>query len=221
MVCMKTLMICGGAPPSKELFERIRFEFAPDCLIAVDYGAAFLFECGVTPDLLVGDFDSIDENILEYYQTKCEIIGLREEKDETDSEVALRIAAERGTTQLVLLGATGGRIDHTVANMYLLIDADRINIFAKMIDQNQEIFIISDHYEFLNMQKHTVSLLPASDIASAIRTEGFYYPLYHEDLKMGDVRGMSNMIISQNASVSVEKGCLFCIINYLSIENEA
>lgn len=215
MVCMRTLMICGGTPPSKELFERIQFEFAPDCLIAVDCGAAFLFECGVTPDLLVGDFDSIDESILAYYRTRCEIVALREEKDETDSEIALRIAAERGTVELILLGATGGRLDHTVANMYLLINADRTNIFAKMIDETQEIFIISDHYEFHDMQDHIVSLLPASDIVGAIKTTGFYYPLCHEDLKIGDVRGMSNLIVSQNASVSVENGFLFCFVNHL------
>lgn len=212
-VFMKTLMICGGTPPSKKLFEQIIQEFTPDCLIAVDHGAAFLFECGQVPDILVGDFDSLNLDILKYYESKCEIVGLNSEKDETDTEIGLRIAHSKNADKIIMLGATGGRLDHTVGNLYLLKKAALLGIDAVMIDEIQKIFIIDHQHHFDCQVNCLVSLLAASDCVQGITTEGFYYPLQNENLSIGDVRGISNVIISEHASVTVESGLLFCIIN--------
>ncbi len=211
------LIVSGGDPPSKSLFELIKRDFAPDNIIAVDSGANALYEYNTVPDFIIGDFDSIDQVVLKHYKTRSKVIRYPIEKDETDTELAIRKAVKLKAGEVVVLGATGSRLDHTLGNIFLLKRAKEFSIKCTLIDDRQEISLMNDKKEFFSMQGKTVSLISLSEKVMDIRTEGFYYPLNGEVLTFGETRGISNIINAEYASVQIGAGELLVIVN-LSVD---
>ena len=210
---MKILIVSGGNPPSKNLFERIMYDFSPDKIIAVDSGANALYEYDSVPDFIIGDFDSIDQSILAYYKNCSNVIRSPIEKDETDTELAICKANELDATEVVLLGATGSRLDHTLGNIFLLKKAKECGMLCTLIDDTQEISLVQNKKEFFSMQGKTISLISLTEKTTDIRTEGCYYPLNGESLTLGETRGISNIIKEEYASVTIGRGELLVIVN--------
>ena len=118
---MKYLIVCGGNIEQEFACEVIK-KSGIDVIIAADCGMDFLYQNGITPDIIVGDFDSTKTKALEYFVEKgqSEIHTLNPVKDDTDTEFAIRTAMERGAGNIVMIGATGSRIDHVLGNISLL-----------------------------------------------------------------------------------------------------
>lgn len=209
---MKVLIVTGGEAPSADFLKQSINTFKPDSIIAVDSGADILFENKITPDILLGDFDSIREDILKFYNGKCEIISLNKEKDETDTEFALMKARELRANEIVIIGATGERLDHTLANIYLLKKAEDMGIYAVLADEKQQIFLTRAEKKFYHMKGDTVSLFPFCENITGITTHGLFYPLNNENLFLGDVRGISNVIMEDDAGVEIKSGLLLIIL---------
>lgn len=181
-------------------------------IIAADGGARHLLALGLLPDLAIGDFDSLEPQALEQMEAAgVEIVRRSPHKDETDLELALLAAIERGATQVAVLAALGGRPDQHLANLQLLAHPALIQADVRLWHRGWEVFVIRDHAHITGTPGDTVSLLPMSDEVHGIVTDGLYYSLQHETLRLGPARGVSNVLVSDTAQVSVKSGLLLCM----------
>ncbi len=181
-----------------------------DLLIAADGGAHAVQAAGLLPHLLVGDFDSIDDETRRAFtEAGVETLILPVAKDETDSEVALRVAVERGARSVTVYGALGGpRLDHLLG-MVLLLTADWLQgIDVGLVDAHQELFLAGGDRVMTGNTGDLVSLLPLTPVVEGIRTEGLLYPLRDEALRQGMARGVSNELVAPRARVTHGPGHL-------------
>lgn len=171
-----------------------------DMLIAADSGLEHLIKMGLAADVMIGDMDSVKSEI-----SGKEIIRLDVMKDETDTEAAARAAIERGADELLILGATGSRKDHSIANILLLKRLNDLKVKASIADENNEIYYLDYKITLDGEKGDTISIIPLSDL-QGISTEGLFYPLDNDVLYMGTSRGVSNVMLDNNCTVTVKKG---------------
>lgn len=176
-----------------------------DMLIAADSGFEHILKLNLEADTVIGDMDSVKSEI-----SGKEIIRLEVMKDETDTEAAVMLALKRGADEILILGATGSRIDHSLANILLLKKLNDLNVKASIADENNEIFYLDKSVELGGNKGDTVSIIPVSDL-EGITTEGLFYPLRDEVLYMGSSRGVSNVMLGDKCCVTVKNGSGFVI----------
>ncbi|MBU2602730.1 MAG: thiamine diphosphokinase [Actinobacteria bacterium] len=186
-----------------------------DLLIAADSGADALGAVGLRPHLLVGDMDSVAEatwRALEAAGVETHVLPV--EKDETDTEVALRLAVDRGADRITLLGALGGpRLDHLVAGL-LLLTADWLeHVDVCMVDCSHEVRLAHGDVVVDGEPGDIVSLLPLTPSVHEIDTEGLLYPLRGGSLHQGAARGVSNELLGRQARVRHGEGRLLVIVH--------
>ncbi|HCQ89985.1 MAG TPA: thiamine diphosphokinase, partial [Clostridium sp.] len=133
--------ISGGKAPSEEILN-IYIEKGYE-IIAADSGANCLYKYRIIPKILLGDFDSIDKEVLNYFKDKTEILTVPSEKDFTDTELALNMAIDLKAEDIVFLGCTGSRMDHFLGNLCVLYKALEKNIKASIVDENNSITMIN------------------------------------------------------------------------------
>ena len=165
-------------------------------------------------DLIVGDGDSLGEEQLARY----EAAGIPVErspasKDESDTELAVRAALARGATDLVIVGAVGGRLDHTVANLGLLAAPALAGRSCVILDAATRVTLLSGPAErdFTGRAGDIVSLLPLGDGVTGVTTTGLAYPLHDEPLPFGPARGLSNVRTAELAGVALRTGRLLVV----------
>ena len=186
-----------------------------DLLIAADGGALHCLELDLIPDLVVGDFDSLQQEDLDILESKgAEIIRYPARKDYTDLELALQHAVQRGADDILIIAALGARWDQTLANLLLPAASTLQEICISLIDGPQEIHLIRgpDSLELIGQQGDTVSLIPLAGPAAKISTRGLEYPLKEETLDFGSTRGISNVMLGESASINLQQGLLLIII---------
>lgn len=209
---MVTLIISGG-----EIEENLLKSFIQrqkiDNIIVADRGLEILNKINLTPNYIIGDFDSVNENILnEYTEKNIEIVKLNPEKDYTDTHMALKLAIKLKSSQVYILGALGKRMDHAIANIHILKEALDNNIECKIIDKNNEIELItSGTNEIKNSEYKYVSLIPLTTEVTGITLKGFKYLLDNATLEIGHSIGVSNEIISDKAEIIIKTGFLIMI----------
>jgi len=208
---MHVVIFAGGTlRPGKAFYAAIG---SADMFIAADSGAATALQYGCIPGIVVGDFDSLDEMLLEDLGKRgCEIRRAAVEKDETDTELAMQVAIDEGATRITLAGALGGaRFDHAMANILLLAGFEDVPI--TLVDGPSMGWLVRGPGSSAIDGKvgDLVSLLPLTGDANGIRTKGLYYALRGEVLSFGKPRGVSNVLIEEHAEVSVEDGMLLVI----------
>lgn len=186
-----------------------------DLLIAANGGALHCLELDLIPDLVVGDFDSLQQEDLDILESRgAEIIRYPARKDYTDLELALQHAVQRGAKDILIVAALGARWDQTLANLLLPAASGLQEICISLIDGPQEIHLIRgpDSLELTGHQGDTVSLIPLAGPAAKITTWGLEYPLKAETLDFGSTRGISNVMLGESASINLQLGLLLCII---------
>lgn len=165
------------------------------------------------PDYILGDFDSIDKKVLEKYKTqKIKINELKPEKDFTDTEEAINLAIKLKSSEFVIIGAIGTRIDHVLANINVLKIALDNNIKAKIINEHNEIELINNELiiEKNNLYKY-ISIMPLTTQVKGITITGMKYPLENYTLTIGNSLGVSNEQIEKTAKIKVKDGILIVI----------
>lgn len=177
-----------------------------EIIIAADSGWIQARKLGIEPTLCVGDYDSSD--IPHFANVKL----LPCEKDDTDTMYAARCAVKQGAEEVVLLGALGGRIDHTLANFSVLLYLSKHGIKAMAADETTQIMVLGEGSHSLNAQKVYVSLFPVGKKASGITLKGFKYPLEDETIKASFPIGISNEFAEETAEITVGDGALYCIL---------
>jgi thiamine pyrophosphokinase len=208
LTVMRAVIISGGAVTDGARIKSLIGE--TDLIICADSGYDHAVSMEIKPDAVVGDMDSVMAST-----AGVETIKYPPDKDFTDTELAVNTAIGRGADELLLLGCTGGRIDHTIANIMLLRQLCRRGIRAEIADEQSRIFLIDcDERRTLELQVPvgtTVSLIPLRDCAG-VNTVGLKYPLRGEALPSGCSRGVSNVIQSAPASVTLDGGTLLIIL---------
>ena len=183
-----------------------------DILVAVDGGLHHLQKLGLSPSVLIGDLDSVSDADLQGLTGQdISILRYPPEKDETDLELALGWAADQGFSTVVIVGALGGRLDQTLGNIFLLTGPRLAGIDLRLDDGLQEVLTIWNQADISGSPGDVLSLLPLNGPAKGIVTHGLRYPLHNETLFPERTRGISNELLSDRASISLEQGCLLCI----------
>lgn len=207
---MRVLILANGNPPSPDLAH----EYAgwADLLVAANGGAGHALGLGLQPDVVIGDLDSLNRA----ERTRLEAGGARfivhpPAKDETDLELALLHAVEQSADQIVILGALGGRLDQTLANVLLLSLPALAGRDVRLVDGSQTAFLIRDGATLHGQPGDIVSLIPLGGPAHGVITQGLAYPLSDETLPFGPALGVSNELTAQQAHVQVRDGLVLCI----------
>ncbi len=210
----KTLIITGGHIDftfAKQFINDYKFDY----IICADHGLVAANSLLITPNAIVGDFDSADASILEQYKNDDNIYirSFKPEKDYTDTEIAVDLAIEIGSTEVVILGATGSRIDHMLANIGLLIKFLQKDIAAYIIDKNNKLYLINKEtvIEKEKLYGEYISLIPITDIVMGVTLKGFKYPLNNHKLVKEESLGISNEIIEDVARISMTSGTILVI----------
>ena len=182
-------------------------------VIAVDGGLKYCQDMGLLPDLLIGDLDSSARAEIKILQSAgADILRFPPTKDETDLELALLKAVERGALEITVLGGLGRRFDMTLANLGLLLHPKLQKVQIEFWHHNQRIWLIQPPGdEILGHEGDTLSLLPFTGTASGIHTENLAYPLNGETLLPGPARGISNVLTAERARITLEEGCLLAV----------
>jgi thiamine pyrophosphokinase len=185
---------------------------APAALICADGGARHLKAAGMVPTLIVGDMDSLDRGAQESYEAMgVRIIRHPREKNETDTELALREAFAMAPTEVRIWGALGGRIDHTLANLSLLAQGVERRVEVRLIDEWCELFLVPRHAVLEGEEGQTVSLLPFTGEVSGVTLTGFVYPLTKATMSVGRPYGISNVLAAGQGVIEVDSGCLLVV----------
>lgn len=184
-----------------------------DLIVAADGGSLHAVRHGWWPHWLVGDLDSTPPEIQRLLQAHDAAISKHSpRKDETDTELAVRVAVEQGADEIYLLGATGGRLDHTLANILLLGMEAFAPVRLTILAGQQRLTAIRGQGEIHGRPGDLVSLLPIGGDAVRIWTEGLEYPLRGETLRFGIPRGISNVLTAPIATIRLESGILLAVI---------
>lgn len=211
---MKAVIIGGGSLDLDFSLSYIRKE-KPQLVIAVDRGLLFCQETGLYPDVIVGDFDSVPPEILKRYRREGR--ALIEEydprKDFTDMELGMRKAMERGGSQVILLGATGTRLDHTLANIRCLSILEEAGIAAWIVDKHNRLRLLLGRTVLRREEQfgRYVSFLPFGGDVEGVTLQGFAYPLENFYLPYVNSRSVSNEMAEETAEVDFCRGRLLMI----------
>lgn len=213
---MDTLLLCGG--PLEEVFcLNIIEKLQPDCIIGIDRGLDFCYRNQIHPDYILGDFDSIDKEILDYYENQSEIPVKRykPEKDATDTRIGLELAINLGSSRVFLLGATGGRLDHYMGNLQSLTAVRREGVEAWILDSRNALTVLDKPAVISRKEQFGtyISFFSMSDQVEGLTLTGFKYPLHEYTMTNFDGIGVSNEIQEETAKVEFSKGLVLMVMS--------
>ena len=200
--------VCNRRGADIRDYDLIRSYFQPaDYFVYCDSGLAHMEALQAPADLIVGDFDSHPVPDL-----PAETIVLPEEKDDTDTVYAVNEALARGFEEFLLVGATGGRLDHTLGNLSILLKLDTLGKRALIVDELSEIEVVSDAPASVPDSFAYFSLLSVDGCARGVTVSDAKYPLVNADIDCEYPYGISNEVEpGEIASVRVREGRLLLI----------
>lgn len=223
---MSTLIVTGGRIDTKKMSGQIagrQFDY----IIAVDGGVAAAEEMHLMPTHIVGDFDTLPRERLTRYQNnpKVTLRCFCPEKDETDTEIAVRLATElecarkqngeenQSSEDVLILGATGTRLDHTLANLCLLDCFVKAGISAAVWDANNRIALKNQSFTCKKSEAYGtyISFISLSPCVRGLTLRGFKYSLENHTLYQNSSLCVSNEFEAEEAEISFEDGLLFVI----------
>ena len=211
---MRYLIVSGGNATDEFVSEIVKHG-GYDVVMAVDSGMEYLYRAGVLPDIIVGDLDSVSSETLDYFreQEQIEMCVLNPEKDDTDTEHAIREAIRRGASKISIIAGTGKRLDHVLGNITMLGIGLQENVSMCLVDENNRIQMIDGNTTLRKAGQYGrfVSLIPWSDEVVGVTLKGFKYPLSDYTMDKFSSLGISNEIVDEEAEISLTSGCLLLI----------
>lgn len=185
---MKAVIIAGGEKLTEELANSIDEK---NYLICVDKGLNYAHECKLKPDLIIGDMDSVNLDILLKY-SNVEQVKFKPEKDFSDLELAIDIAIEKKFDELDIYSAIGSRIDHSMSNIMLICKYAEKRIEISLFADGCEILFLKNRNEFKNLEYKYFSIVPISKILKKLTIQNAKYELTDRDVYLGDTLCVSN-----------------------------
>lgn len=211
---MKYLIVTGGEIPD-EFAAHVVMAGGFEVIMAADSGMESLYRTGITPDIIVGDFDSAKPEILDYFrsQEQVDICMLESEKDDTDTEFAIREAIRRGAHEITILGATGTRLDHVLGNISLLGIGLESHVRIELLDPCNRIRMIDAPLTIKRSEQYGryLSLIPFSDQVTGVTVTGVKYPLTGFTMGGFSSLGVSNEIVADEAEIRLTSGQLLVV----------
>ena len=211
MTNKQTVIFCGGMIEEDFALKTIKDE-SPDFIIAVDKGLEFLYKHKLEPNLILGDFDSVDGVIISRYQSqeKIPIHQLQSEKDASDMELALELCIKMGHKQITILGATGNRLDHflgSIQSLKLLLDA---NAEGVILDSQNRIRLLREDFTLAKVDAFGkyFSIFPLGGSVENVSLQGAKYPLKNYQLTPFGSRCISNEITGEEMKVRFDSGIM-------------
>ena len=213
---MTSVLIVGGGPLD---MDQLKAELSrkPDFIVCADRGGGYLLELGLYPDILVGDFDSLPAQQL-YLLSKAQenartaIRQYPSAKDQTDMELAMDLALDRVPESIRILGGLGGRIDHTLGNIGLLLRALSSGVEAHLLDPKHDLTVTDKKIDLRKQgEDWSVSLVPLTRVVHGVTTVGLKYPLLSESLFLDKTRGIHNEFLDENVTIELKEGILLVV----------
>ncbi len=213
---MNTLIISGGSIDHDLALKILERKF--DRVIGVDGGLKYCYEHQVSPTNIVGDFDTLEPEILRWYQehTRIEIRKYNPVKDATDTQIALELALELGSRSITMLGGTGTRLDHVLGNIQSMYLPFCRGVACELVDAHNRIRLLGKGCFHLKREEQYgtyFSLIPLTTEAAGVTLEGVKYPLNRHCftvLGSGSL-GVSNEIMEEEARITIESGVMILI----------
>jgi thiamine pyrophosphokinase len=206
----RLIIFANGILPELEMARRLIQ--AGDILIAADGGTRHILALGLFPTIIIGDLDSLTQDERQRLDEKgVEFRQFSRDKDETDLELAFEYAYGAGYREIMVVGAQGGRLDQTVANLSLLTNPEFAALDIRFDDGVEEAFITRGRCKVRGKSGDIVSLIPWGAEVTGVSTEGLRWPLRDETLFTDKTRGISNEMVRETASISLRSGLLLVI----------
>lgn len=203
---MKILIMTNGEYGRLEWYAKHKEEF--EQVICVDGGAGWARKLGITPNWVVGDMDSINEDDRRYMEREgVQFSRYPSQKDPTDTQISLQLADQLGADEITIWGGTGSRLDHTLSNLY---SAAHFVLRGKVVQFNSPvlaIYLVKDYLKLSGQIGNTVSVVALGN-AAGVTLEGFQYPLENVEVDGTWQYGISNVIKNTPQVIRVASGIL-------------
>lgn len=211
----RNLIITGGTISIEFVAQYLKNQEFHSVLV-VDSGLVTAHKLGIPINYIVGDFDSVPRELIESYRRDKKSIEIREYnpvKDATDTHIAIDLSLELGADEIVILGATGTRIDHMLANIHLLELPLKKNIKASIIDEHNKIYLINQNTIIDKNKLHGpyISIQSFTEKVTGVTLRGFQYPLTDYTMYISDSLGVSNELAEDRADIMLDEGILIVI----------
>ena len=196
---MRAIILGGGKIDNVDFYRS--FISDDDYIICADSGYDSALKLGITPNILIGDMDSLQSKV-----TDTKTVQYPARKDMTDGQLAVEYAIENDFEEIIMIGFIGSRMDHTLTNISFL---DRINSEKKygvIIDEHNEMYLTTDTIELSGKKGDIVSVIPVSELVRGVITYNLEYPLDNENLYYNDSRGVSNVMCGDVCRITVKSG---------------
>ena len=186
-------------------------------VVAVDGGASIAQKVyNLTPHVVIGDLDSLTHSGVNELHDKAVMMHVfPTEKDKTDLELAIDWVVQQGARRVRLISAIGGRIDQTLANVFLLARPDLIQIDFKIVSAQQQVELLrAGQHHMTGRKGDTLSLIPLTDSVKGITTSNLTYSLLDKTLTFGTTRGISNVLNAELITITIRSGLLLVVHTY-------
>lgn len=196
-------MLTGGDPVPAALAPSLPRR---DLVIAADSGLALAPLLGLTVDIVIGDLDSLDPTSP---LGETEVIRHPTDKDRSDLELALDEARRHQTTSLIVVGGRGGRLDHLLANVATISTFPEAEV--TWLTGEEAVYLVRTRRRIRGEIGDLLTLLPVGGEVKGVTVEGLHWPLDDADLDFGTTRGLSNLLVATEVTISVTQGTLLAI----------
>ena len=194
----KRALLFGGGRPGVDPGKIFRDS---DVIICADGGYDYALQFGLKPDIVIGDMDSVAGNV-----NASQTVVYPVRKDFTDGELVMDYALEQDFEEIIMLGFTGTRMDHTLTNIAMMRKASLKGIPCVMLDETNEIYYITKKLCINGEKGDLLSIIPMGGHMKGVKTQALEYPLQGETLYYGQSRGVSNVMTGDKCVICVEEG---------------
>ncbi len=210
----KCMIVANGSPPKKSVISFLRSQ-GYETIIAADGGANSLYKYNIVPDFVIGDLDSINKNVLNKFAKFSKVIQYKRQND-TDVEKCLKFAIKRKFTDVVLLGATGDRLDHTLCNLGIILKFfEKIRI--TVIHESSVLNAYTGYVKLRTAAGEIISVYGFDD-KTKVRAKGLKYKLNNIALPFGEKESTSNVAMGKSVELEITGGKMFVIRDYRAVK---
>lgn len=207
----RCVIISGGSIDDAFALEQIK-KIQPELIVGVDSGLKFLYRNQIMPTHIVGDFDSVDPTVIAFYknETQVPIQEFNPVKDASDTEIALKLAIELGAELIWILGGTGTRLDHVMANIQMLKFALDVGVKAYILDKHNRISLVEREIVLEKEEAYGpyFSVFPLGGNIQDFNIKGAKYPLSNHTLQPYDSLCVSNQYLEEQVEISFRNGTI-------------
>ncbi|MDP2039035.1 MAG: thiamine diphosphokinase [Ignavibacteria bacterium] len=206
----KCIILANGDKPKKSVVAFL-VKRGYTTLICADGGANSALKLDLNPDYIIGDLDSIEPKVKEYFSSRCRIIQMKRQND-TDVEKCLKFAIGKGFTEAILLGATGSRLDHSFCNLGIVLKFfSKIKI--RILHDNSLLEAFTGNVTLQTSPGEVISIY-GFDIKTKVTSVGLKYPLSNTSLPFGERESTSNIALGNDVRLKIKNGKMFVIRDF-------